>query len=90
LRVGRVLGRQGRNGVTLLALPDASLAKKLGRDLEAFEFGDAGHVGKRVDRAMRVVGSWRKRQGDRGEINQAPRVSHEGGGLLKCHLRGGS
>jgi len=59
--VGRVLGRQGRKGVTLLALPDTSLAKKLGRGLEAFEFGDASYVGKRVDRAMRVVGSWSKR-----------------------------
>ena len=61
LRVGRVLGRQGGKGVTLLALPDASLAKKLGGDLEALEFEDAGYIGERIDRAMGVVGGWSQR-----------------------------
>ena len=61
LRVGRVLGREWGKGVTLLALPDASLAKKLGRDLEALEFEDGGYIGKRIDRAMGVVGGWSQR-----------------------------
>ena len=59
--MGRVLGRQGGKGVTLLALPDASLAKKLGGDLEALEFEDAGYIGERIDRAMGVVGGWSQR-----------------------------
>ena len=62
LRVGRVLGRKGREGGTLLALPNASLAEKLGRDLEAIEFGDTGHVGEGVNRTVGMVGSWGKRK----------------------------
>jgi len=76
LGVGRVLRREGRKGITLLALPDASLAKKLWRDLEALEFLDGGHVGKRVDRAMGVVGGWNKMTrnvSDQEKINEAPR-----------------
>ena len=58
LGVGRVLRGKGRKGATLLALPNASLAEKLRRDLETIEFGDAGHVSERVDRTMGMVCSW--------------------------------
>ena len=62
LGVGRVLGREGRKGGTLLAFSNTSLAKKLGRDMETIEFADSGYIGERVDRAMRVVGGWSTRE----------------------------
>ena len=61
MRVGRVLGWEWGKGVTLLALPDAGLTKKLGGDLEALEFVDGGYIGKRIDRTMGVVGGWSER-----------------------------
>ena len=52
--------RIGRFWAMLHALPDQSLAKKYKRGFEALEFRDAGYIGKRIDRAMGVVGSWSK------------------------------
>ena len=60
LRVSRVLRRKERKGATLFALPNASVTEKVGRDLEAIEFGDAGHIGEGVNHAVGMVRRWVK------------------------------